>query len=221
MNTPVRGVSRVALVSMACGVFLSAGPAVDARPRIARLVVQIQDTVGDANFLNAQGIGSAYGVPFVGNHVTPVDASDAGDITRVWFDHNDRHLIVNIGTEAALSPTTGNIQFGMFANFDPYWNWSNLQIWASFEGSQSKGAYVFAACNEDVFLATASTRKTVSGAGLTRIFVPRADCPGSLTQGATISGPQAFSSLWAISPDRPNGSAMDTTVRGSDYELTD
>lgn len=64
--------------------------------------VQIVDPRGDANYLNEYTTG-----PQQEDTVTPVDASSAGDILKVWFTHDPRTITAHIQTEAVPGDGTG------------------------------------------------------------------------------------------------------------------
>jgi hypothetical protein len=223
---------RARFISLGASVLIIAtgtGSALAAASRAASMnrisepsVVQIEDPVGDANFLNSQAIGSDAGLPFFGNMVTPEDASDAGDIRSVSFSHNKRFLLVNIETESPLSQNSGKLQFHLFANIDPFWRAPNMEIMASFDNDRFEAAWVWdTPCSPEPLPARARTSRLSSGGGFVRIAVDRRLCPDSFGDGVAISSPQMISAPWEVDGKRWAGVALDNTVQGSAYIIRD
>lgn len=71
----------------------------------------IEDPAGDANYLNSQDL-----VIRKGNHSTPVDASAAADILKVWFTHDAEDVTAHIQTEALPTPSDPAYVFRVHVN---------------------------------------------------------------------------------------------------------
>lgn len=102
-------------IFIAAGLFASlmaAAAPVGAQPTVPS-VLQIEDPAGDANFIN-DGNDSRTG-PVGRDHVTPVDASSAGDLLRIWFSNTSDKVSVHIETEAP-PPTSNAVGFQVFTN---------------------------------------------------------------------------------------------------------
>ena len=73
--------------------------------------VQIEDPVGDANYLNDQGFGGTgidpAAVPDTDDNETAADIGNASDIMRVWFSNTKETITAHIQTELPPPGTQG------------------------------------------------------------------------------------------------------------------
>jgi hypothetical protein len=205
------------------GLILSATPASASSPSPT---VQVQDPVGDANFLTTPWAVASLGGPFVGDIVTPSDASGAADIMSAWYTQAPKGVVLNIRTE---SPTTAEaipITYRMMANFDPYWDWANLFVRAVFDGERVVDAQVVDnSCSTEPVPTRALAKESRDGSGVVRIWLPES-CLGGATE-AVITGTTIATTL---QPTEMVGTPLydghlsdfvtiDMTERGQDYVI--
>ena len=75
--------------------------------------VQIEDPVGDSNFLNDQDTITPAGQQ--GDHTTPADAGSVSDFIKVWFSNTKTTVSLHILTERA-PPATSTIYYRVAAS---------------------------------------------------------------------------------------------------------
>ncbi|MBW3609892.1 MAG: hypothetical protein KY463_16505, partial [Actinobacteria bacterium] len=85
----------------------------EAEPTVVPEVVNIEDPLNDANFLNDQGNRGNTG--FQGDHSSPVDAGSVSDVLKVWFTHDATNVNLHIQTQAP-GPATTAILYQMYSN---------------------------------------------------------------------------------------------------------
>src|SRR5688572_4602726 len=95
--------SLVLSVALIGGVF-SALPALaqEAPATVVPAVVNIEDAVGDANYINDQGVGA----PLPGDTVLPASAGTVSDILKAWFTSDADTVSAHILTKAAPPAST-------------------------------------------------------------------------------------------------------------------
>lgn len=173
---------------------------------------QIEDPLGDANFVNDQGTGDgSFG------DQTAADAGTVSDLVSVTFSNDKKNLLVDVRTEAAPPATTG-IGYRVRANPDGPGGSYCIIIEALFPGA-----------NNALTAPEAWFRDTCAGGdaeplellGL-MITVPR-DLSDALGKGKTLTAPQAQSFLWNGSsyPTGFAGPYADTTKIGEDFKFVD
>ena len=196
----------------------------------------IEDPAGDANYLNDQGQA---GAPDVDDNVTGADASGAGDILGVWFDHTRRKLTVRIQTETPPPASTGlylEIEASpgegkAGASTTGCLRWTVL-IAGEEQGQQTTfqgpaQAKLIDDCNDasgaGVWAELKAIETLENGSGLIELTVPRRYSP-LLRDCRTIETPSAISKDLvgqddAVSLGWTTGAALDTTKTGAAYLL--
>lgn len=182
--------------------------------------VQITDPVGDANYANSHFYGGYYELPIFGDVVTPVDASAAGDILKVWFTNNSRTISVHFLTEAP-PPDSLRILYFVRSNWTDNVNGQTpcLLFYAGIEGNNEDGARVEDICTGyGTVNAKFTLEELIDGTGLLTITAPRAASASLTRTDAKVVAPIAstHSSLTDLSV---NVFQIDNTQKGSDYAL--
>lgn len=168
---------------------------------------QIEDPLGDANFVNDQGTGDgSFG------DVNPADAGTVSDLTGVTFSNDAKNLLVNIATEAAPPAATG-IGYRVRVNPDGAGGTYCLFFEAFFPGANNALTEAKAQFR-DACEGGEATEVEVLG---TQLVIPR-NLSKAFAKGAKLTAPQAQSFLY--SGDYPTGFAgpyADTTKVGTDF----
>ena len=167
---------------------------------------QIEDPLGDANFLNDQGTGDgSFG------DVTGADAGTVSDLTAVTLTNDKKNLYVQFQTEAAPPALSG---VGDRARFNGAPGSQCLYVEAFFPGG-----------NNDLTAAKAQFRDSCAGGDPveaqvlgTRVVVPRS-AHEAFGKGKKLTDVQALTFLWSgssypLGADRP---VVDTTLVGKDF----
>lgn len=175
-------------------------------PATAGSKPQIEDVLGDANFVNDQGTGDGSFGDF-----NQADAGTVSDLTGVTFTNDAKNLYVTISTEAAPPAATG-IGYRVRVNPDGAGGAYCLFFEAFFPGANNiltgGKAQVRDECTGE------TTEVQMLG---TQIIVPR-KLSKAFAKGAKLTAPQAQSFLY--SGDYPAGVAgpfADTTKVGTDF----
>ena len=167
---------------------------------------QIEDPLGDANFLNDQGTGDgSFG------DVTGADAGTVSDLTAVTLTNDKKNLYVQFQTEAAPPALSG---VGYRARFNGAPGSQCLYVEAFFPGG-----------NNDLTAAKAQFRDSCAGGDPveaqilgTLVVVPR-NAHEAFGKGKKLTDVQALTFLWSgssypLGADRP---VVDTTLVGKDF----
>ena len=167
---------------------------------------QIEDPLGDANFLNDQGTGDgSFG------DVTGADAGTVSDLTAVTLTNDKKNLYVQFQTEAAPPALSG---VGYRARFNGAPGSQCLYVEAFFPGG-----------NNDLTAAKAQFRDSCAGGDPveaqilgTLVVVPRS-AHEAFGKGKKLTDIQALTFLWSgssypLGVDRP---VVDTTLVGKDF----
>lgn len=167
---------------------------------------QIEDPLGDANFLNDQGTGDgSFG------DVTGADAGTVSDLTSITLRNDKKNLYVQFATEAAPPALSG---VGYRARFNGAPGSQCLYVEAFFPGG-----------NNDLTAAKAQFRDSCAGGDPveaeilgTMVVVPRS-AHEAFGKGKKLTDVQALTFLWSgssypIGVDRP---VVDTTKIGTDF----
>lgn len=179
---------------------------VAALPATAGSKPQIEDVLGDANFVNDQGTGDGTFGDF-----NQADAGTVSDLTGVTFTNDAKNLYVTLATEASPPAATG-IGFRVRVNPDGTGGAYCIFFEAFFPGANNVLTAAKAQVRDDCTGET--TEVQVLG---TQIVVPRS-LNKAFGKGAKLTAPQAQSFLY--SGDYPTGTAgpfADTTKVGTDF----
>ncbi|MEA2432771.1 MAG: hypothetical protein QOG54_228 [Actinomycetota bacterium] len=169
---------------------------------------QIEDPVGDANFVNDQGTGDGS----TGDQ-TAADAGTVSDLEAITFSNDAKNLTILIDTEAAPPATTG-IGYRVRVNPDGTGGTYCLRFEAYYPGANNAltaaEAYFFDDCagGEAVPIEVLGTQ----------LSIPR-KLNKAFAKGAKLAAPQAQAFLYSGSnypTGAPTGYA-DTTKVGTDY----
>ena len=189
----------------ALGLVLAAG---SLTPISAAPKPQIEDVLGDANFVNDQGTGDGSFGDFAG-----ADAGTVSDLTGVTFSNDKKMLYIQIDTEAAPPATTG-IGYRVRTNPDDAGNYCLLfeafHPGANNALTSAKGHFIDACADAE------PVEIEVLGG---RLAIPR-KAHKAFSKGGKLTAPQAQAFLY--SGDYPTGVIgpyADTTKVGTDYKL--
>ncbi len=194
-------------------------------------VVQIDDPLNDANFLNDQGNRGSTG--FQGDHATPADGGSVSDLLKVWFTNDAETVSMHIQTEAA-GPATTAIMYEVFSNsggdfplgclrwaalipgVSPTSPWQGPPVIKLIDRCNDEGTNLFANGIEGEY----KIEELADGTGVLTATFPRSYSP-LLADGLSIVAPFAESSL-AVGADAAGVATpvtVDNTINGTDYVL--
>ena len=223
-----RNARRATFIALAALALLAAlGPASAAPAKAPRVpkAPQVVDPLGDANYVNT-GQGNYFGVNH-GGVAGPVDASEAADIQRVWFETRGKYLHAYIQVESLEADETA-IHYSVLANPTPQERYGNLTAYCSqFHVALTGGSINTNAKAEAWFTtncrgyeAKARTWELPDGTGVIDIYVPRSTffdkkllAPVGLTAHIVSDATQP------MSPDPFSAGWIDSTEPGETYRL--
>ncbi|HWC14976.1 MAG TPA: hypothetical protein VG929_10340 [Actinomycetota bacterium] len=169
---------------------------------------QIEDPVGDANFLNDQGTGDGSFGDF-----TQADAGTVSDLIAVTLTNDAKNLYVNFQTEAA-PPALSGVGYRARFNATAGPGTQCLYVEAFFPGGNNT-----LTAGEAVFRDACAGGEAVKAELLgTMVVVPRS-AHKAFGKGAKLTTVQALSFLWSGSsyPAGVAGPMVDTTKVGKDF----
>lgn len=193
-----------------------------ASARVQQDDVQIQDPIGDANYINDGGRSGLNGTPFVGNVVTDPDLDDKSDLVAAWFSNDVNTISVHIRTEALAGYEDETRIYYVRSNPGaPFPYASDCLMWLIVVGSEgghlnTNYARVSDYCVKKDNLGPLIDLKIESlsdGSGIVTASAPR-DYSPLFDRGRTIVAPWAYSKIADGS-----STAIDTTTRGDDYTI--
>lgn len=218
MLTPRRAAILVAILLAAA---LPAGAQEPPPPAIPE-VVQIEDSAGDANYLNGQGIG-----PGVGDQATPQDLA-VSDVLKVWFAHDAETISVNFLTEAPPPSDNAAYAFTVYVNPGEGDASGCLQLTGYVGGPTFVGeprARLWDRCidsDEDTVQGELKIATMADGTGVTTVTFPREAHP-AFADGEVLAAPWAAIRNHIEGPGTYGytvaGAADDTKV-GAHYTVT-
>jgi hypothetical protein len=196
-------------------------------------VVQIDDPLGDANFLNDQD--NAYGTPAEGQGDNGgAGIGNATDLLKVWFSHSATEISLNFQTNGDPS----------LLAYDTYYRFSSNPGTGEVAADETRGCLQWAAsvngaggaytgATEGVLTDKCNVGDPVVGpltiaAGpettfVTTITFPRAYSP-LLADGSALTTPFGVSRVLYVAPGAPapvtTAATIDNTKRGTDYTIT-
>jgi hypothetical protein len=199
----------------------------------------IEDPIGDANYLNDQGQPAA---PDFDDNVTGQDVGGAADLMKVWFSHTDKKVFAYIQTESpppaatglyleiTASPGEGEVASSPIGCL----RWVVL-IAGEVEGQQTtwqgpRQAKLLDHCNDGdtygadgVWAELRAIQTLEDGTGLITIIAPRRYSP-LLGDCRVLAAPQAATKDLvgqddAVSLGFATGATLDTTKVGADHQL--
>jgi len=199
----------------------------------------IEDPIGDANYLNDQGQS---GVPDMDDNVTGQDAGGLADIMKVWFTHTERKVFAYIQTESPPPSATG-LYFEIVASpgdgeiassSTGCLHWI-VMIAGNVQGQQTTyqgpaQAKIVDYCNDGdsynqngTWAELRAIETLDDGTGLITIVAPRKYSP-LLGRCQTIASPQALTKDLVGQDDTVSlgfvtGATLDTTKVGADHRL--
>lgn len=107
--------SLVLTSALIAGVFVIAPAKAQEAPAVTvPEVVQIDDPVDDANYLNDQSLLN--NVPPTQDNGTPADASGTSDLLKVWYTTDAETISVNIQTQVAPPASAGSYIYRVYSN---------------------------------------------------------------------------------------------------------
>ena len=170
---------------------------------------QIEDPVGDSNFVNDQGTGDgSFG------DQTQADAGTVSDITNITFSNDAKNLIVMLGTEAPPPALTG-IGFRVRVNPDGTGGTYCIMIDAYFSGANNTLTGPVGHVHD---LCAGGDPVPIEVLG-TQLVIPRSTSD-AFGKGATLTAPQAQSFLYSgAHPTGVVGPYADTTKVGTDFKF--
>lgn len=199
-------------ISIAAGLCVLAGVASLPAGAAAAPKPQIEDPLGDANFLNDQGTGDGSFGDF-----NQADAGSVSDLTAVTFTNDAKNLYVQFATEAA-PPALSGVGYRARFNAKAGPGTQCLYVEAFFPGG-----------NNDLTEGKAQLRDACAGTPAVEakllgqlVVVPRS-AHEALGKGAKLTTVQALSFLWSGSsyPAGVAGPMVDTTKVGKDFTFVD
>lgn len=201
---------RMGMIGTTLGVAMLLG-ATSLQAAAAPAKTVIEDPLGDANFVNDQGLGDGT----VGD-VNAADAGSASDLTAVTFSNDAKNLIVYFETEAAPPAITG-VGLRVRVNPDGPAGTHCLYVETFFSGA-----------NNNLTAAQAHLRDGCGGGDPvplkilgTTVTVPR-KAHEAFAKGSVLKAPQAQSFLYSGTyPAGVSGPMVDTTKVGTDYRMVD
>lgn len=168
----------------------------------------IEDVLGDANFVNDQGTGDGSFGDFAG-----ADAGTVSDLTAVTFSNDKKNLKISIETEAAPPATTG---IGYRVRTNPDDAGTYCLVFEAFHPGANNVLTTAKAHFKDVCEGGEPVEVQVLG---TQLVIPRS-AHKAFAKGGKLTAPQAQAFLY--SGDYPNGAAgptADTTKVGTDFKF--
>lgn len=197
---------RTHMLAAVVGLALAAG---SLTPISAAPKPQIEDPVGDSNFVNDQGTGDGSFGDFTG-----ADAGTVSDLMGITFSNDKKNLLIQIDTEAAPPATTG-IGYRVRTNPDGAGGTYCLLFELFYPGANNvlttAKAHFIDACGD-------GEKVEIEVLG-TQLVIPR-NLHKSFGKGGKLTAPQAQAFLY--SGDYPSGAIgpyADTTKVGTDYKL--
>lgn len=208
-------------ISACCATFLTVAP-VTSSGFGPQSHVQVDDPIGDANYINDMGRSGLNGTPFFGNVVTPTDLDDGADLFEVWFSNDSSTITLNIRTESPIGYEDPTRLFYVRATPErspPYPR--DCLLWVAVVGSEgahlnTNYARVADDCNRSDhagFPVELSIGELQDGTGIVTISTPRSYSPLFAT-GEKIGAPWAMSRI-----GHGTTTPIDTTARGDDYTI--
>ncbi|MDQ3957963.1 MAG: hypothetical protein M3273_06525 [Actinomycetota bacterium] len=170
---------------------------------------QIEDPIGDANFVNDQGTGDG-----TFGDQTQADAGNASDLMAVTFSNDTKALYVTIQTELA-PPATQGIGLRARVNGEPGSQCILFEIY--YPGATTVNMTEAQGLVRDTCEGGAPAPVEVLG---TTLVVPRS-LNEAFGKGQTLTTPQAQSFVYTGTnyPAGLSGPYIDTTKVGTDYKL--
>ena len=208
-----------ATVLLITGLFLATLPgSTSGAAGIARVPDKalIEDPAGDANYLNSQRL-----VIRNGDHATPVDASAAADILKVWFTHDDETVTAHIQTEAP--PTSSDPAYVFRVHVNPGGDFNCLWFQFTTAGTgNTKGPFgiLWDTCDESFVFFRGVRLKTTPGPGGTAVHslsVSR-DLFPTFNPGGVLGTPYATVRNYHADGEF-TAPQIDDTAEGADYRL--
>lgn len=182
--------------------------------------VQIVDPRGDANYLN----DGTLPLP-LNDIVTPVDASSAGDLLKMWFTHDSRTITAHIQTEAVPGDGAA-LAFFVAANAEGATSPFGCVVFAlriparTYLGQPE--AYFLDLCGTGERLkGKFHIEELPDGTAILRIQLRRS-ISEYFAVGQTLSDPHVLSRhTWGSQPHsiRHNAPTIDHTKRGTSYKI--
>ena len=170
----------------------------------------IEDPLGDANFINDQGTGDGSFGDF-----NQADAGNVSDLINVKLSNDSKNLYVYFQAELAPPATQG---LGYRLRVNPDSGGTHCLLFEAFFPGATNDMSEFKAHLRDVCEGGDPVEVEIAGPVLT---VPRS-AHKALGKGATLTAPQAQSFVWSGSyPTGVAGPYVDTTKVGTDYKFVD
>jgi hypothetical protein len=200
-------------------------------------VVNIEDPIGDANFLNDQGNNATIG--HQGEHTTPADAGSVSDFSKIWFTSDAENVSVHILTEKP-GPAINALRFDVYASpgkGSVAESTVGCIRFAAIVGGDEQGhdttwqgddvARILDACNDGTSIfsngveATLTMETLADGTGLFTITGPKSYSP-LLADGQVLTKPTAVARVTAGADGVAAAYPVytDNTVVGTDFTIT-
>ena len=211
------------LALVAGGLHIVPAAAAEEAPEVPE-VVNIEDLVNDANYLNDQGLLTE----FQGDNATPADASTLGDILKVWFTNDATTVSAHIQTQAAIPESGQNAAIFHRVQVDPD-GAGETCLWfqggtTGLNNTQGAVANLRDTCaGADEVLGDGELKMAVGpeDTGIITITVPR-DLHAALAPGGKLLTPKAETRNYHSTPARSaTAPQIDNTKPGTDYALSE
>jgi hypothetical protein len=232
---------------LVAGALISATPAKAAIPVIPE-TANIEDPALDGNYINDQGRpgvnvqGTAYNPPDNGDHAGPENASNIGDIHKVWFTNSATELNVHILTQAPAPASAAAVMYRVMVNPPPdapppaSGGLNQACIWfeaftpaPTANGVTAPYGRLRDLCNAEfvtVVTEKASVETLEDGRGLTTVTFALNAHPaiaiGQVLKSPTAHSRNAIGSTTPIGPVTPGlttAPQIDNTTVGTDYSV--
>ncbi|MFN2587792.1 MAG: hypothetical protein ABR613_06730 [Actinomycetota bacterium] len=169
---------------------------------------QIEDPLGDANFVNDQGTGDGS----VGDQAPGADAGNASDLNLVTFSNDAKNLYILFQNEQS-PPATQGLGLRVRVNGNPGSQCLNFEVF--YPGATNN------LTETEAQLRDSCTGETIAIEAVgTTLTIPRS-AHEALGKGKTLTAPQAQSFVYTgtSQPAGASGPYIDTTKVGADYKL--